>query len=71
MYTTKNERGKKAMTKKELEKLVKIVNQNVVTMENRTDLERHYSDEEDFFDIAVWELKTVLTAAYELGRKSK
>ena len=59
------------MTKKELEKLVKIVNQNVVTMENRTDLERHYSDEEDFFDIAVWELKTVLAAAYELGRKSK
>lgn len=59
------------MTKKDLEKLVKIVNQNVVTMEKRTDLERHYSDEEDFFDIAVWELKTVLEAAYELGRKSR
>ena len=59
------------MTKKDLEKLVKIVNKNVVTMENRADLERHYSDEEDFFDIAVWELKTVLTAAYELGRKSR
>lgn len=59
------------MTKKDLEKLVKIVNQNVVTMEKREDLERHYSDEEDFFDIAVWELKTVLEAAYELGRKSR
>ncbi len=59
------------MTKKDLEKLVKIVNQNVVTMEKRTDLERHYSDEDDFFDIAVWELKTVLEAAYELGRKSR
>ena len=59
------------MTKKDLEKLVKIVNQNVVTMEKRTDLERHYSDEEDFFDIAVWELKTVLEAAYELGKKSR
>ena len=59
------------MTKKDLEKLVKIVNQNVVTMEKRDDLERHYSDEEDFFDIAVWELKTVLEAAYELGRKSR
>ena len=59
------------MTKKDLEKLVKIVNQNVVTMEKRTDLERHYSDEEDFYDIAVWELKTVLEAAYELGRKSR
>ncbi len=59
------------MTKKDLEKLIKIVNENVVTMEKRTDLERHYSDEEDFFDIAVWELKTVLEAAYELGRKSR
>lgn len=59
------------MTKKDLEKLVKIVNQNVVTMEKREDLERHYSDEDDFFDIAVWELKTVLEAAYELGRKSR
>ena len=59
------------MTKKDLEKLVKIVNKNVVTMEKRTDLERHYSDEDDFFDIAVWELKTVLEAAYELGRKSR
>ena len=59
------------MTKKDLEKLVKIVNQNVVTMEKREDLERHYSDEDEFFDIAVWELKTVLEAAYELGRKSR
>jgi len=59
------------MTKKELQKLVKIVNENVVTMEKRADLERHYSDELDFFDIAVWELKTVLIAAYELGKKSK
>ena len=33
-------------------------------------MERHYNDEEDFLDIAVWELKTVLEAAYELGRKS-
>lgn len=58
------------MTKKELEKIVKIAQANIVTMENRADLERHYNDEEDFLDIAVWELKTVLEAAYELGRKA-
>ena len=58
------------MKKKELEKLVKIAQSNIVTMETRADLERHYNDEEDFLDIAVWELKTVLQAAYELGRKA-
>ena len=59
------------MTKKELAKLVKIAQKSIYPMENRTDLERHYSDEEDFLDIAVWELKTALIAAYELGKKSK
>ena len=59
------------MTNKELEKIIKIARENIVTMENRNDLERHFNNEEDFLDIAVWELKTVLLAAYELGRKSK
>lgn len=59
------------MTKKELEEIVKIAQENIVAMENRADLECHYSDEEDFMDISVWELKTALLAAYELGRKSK
>ena len=59
------------MTKQELDRLVTIAKENIVAMENRTDLERHYSDEEDFLDIAVWELKTILINAYELGKKSK
>ena len=59
------------MTKQELDRLVTIAKENIAAMENRTDLERHYSDEEDFLDIAVWELKTILINAYELGKKSK
>lgn len=59
------------MTKQELDRLVTIAKENIVAMENRADLERHYSDEEDFLDIAVWELKTILINAYELGKKSK
>lgn len=59
------------MTKKELNELVKIAQENLTAMENRADLERHYSDEEDFMDISVWELQAALTAAYELGKASK
>ena len=60
------------MTKKELAKaLTKIANESFVSLENRSDLERHYSDELDFHDIAVWELKAALEAAYELGRNSR
>ncbi len=40
-------------------------------MENRSDLERHFSDEEDFFEISVWGLKDALVAAYELGKKNR
>ena len=37
----------------------------------KKDLERHYWDEEDFFETSVWSLKAALEAAYELGRKSR
>ena len=59
------------MTKKELNALVKIAKKNIVPMENRADLETHRSDDEDFLDIAIWELKTALAEAYELGKASK
>ena len=59
-------------TNKRLEQaILKIAQEKIVPMERRGDLERHYSDEEDFLDIAVWELKDALLAAYELGRNSK
>lgn len=59
------------MTKKELNALVKIATKNLVYMENRADLESHWSDDEDFLDVAVWELKAALIEAYELGKASK
>ena len=40
-------------------------------MENRSDLEQHFSDEEGFFEISVWGLKDALVAAYELGKKNR
>lgn len=51
--------------------LLKIAQETIVTMGKRTDLESHHSDEEDFLDIAVWELKEALLKAYELGKNSK
>ena len=59
------------MTKKELNALLKIAKKNIVPMENRADLESHWSDDEDFLDVAVWELKAALIEAYELGKASK
>lgn len=45
------------MTKKELNQIVKIAQENIISMENRSDLEQHFSDEEDFFEISVWGVK--------------
>ena len=57
------------MTKEKLEKeLIRIAKEKVVSMEDREDLECHKSDEEDFFEIAIFELKNVMLAAYELGK---
>lgn len=56
------------ITDKELKQLFKIAKKNIVSLKNRTDLERHFNGEEDFFEIAIWELKEVLITAYELGK---
>ena len=56
------------MTASELQKLLKIAQENIPSLENRQDLERHRNDDEDFFDISVWCLKDALIAAYELGK---
>ena len=58
------------MTKEKLEKeLIRIAREKVVSMEDREDLECHKNGEEDFFEIAIFELKNVMLAAYELGKK--
>lgn len=56
------------MTKKEMKALVKIARNTMVAMKDRTDLEKHWNNEEDFLDIAVWELEKALIEAYELGK---
>ncbi|MBR1810995.1 MAG: hypothetical protein IJ766_05005 [Clostridia bacterium] len=48
--------------------ILRIAQKTICPMEQRADLERHFSDSEDFLDIAVWELKDAMLAAYELGR---
>ena len=42
-----------------------------VNVQGRGDLETHRCGDHDFFEAAIWELKTALTEAYELGRSSK
>ena len=50
--------------------LAKIASKNIYKVEARGgDLERHWNDEEDFIDAAVWEIEEALKEAYELGRK--
>lgn len=56
------------MTKKEMKALVRIARNTMVAMKDRTDLEKHWNNEEDFLDIAVWELEKALIEAYELGK---
>ena len=59
------------MTEKQTSELFRVARGTILAMENRTDLERRFSDEEDFLDVAVWELKAALTAAFELGEASR
>ena len=59
------------MTEKQTSELLRVARETILALEGRTDLERHFSDEEDFLDVAVWELKAALTAAFELGKASR
>ena len=57
------------MTNRELKKLVKIAEKNLLIPEGRGDLEARNRDSEDFHDCAVWCIKAALIEAYELGKK--
>ena len=56
------------MTAAEINKLVKIAQENIPALEERPDLEPRNNDTEDFIDVSVWCIKDALVAAYELGR---
>lgn len=51
-------------------KLLNIAKQTVTEFsgETRTDLQTHGTDSEDFFDIAIWEFRAALIAAYNEGK---
>ena len=52
-------------------KLYEAASRNIQAMQGRGDLEPHMSDDADFFEVSIWELKAALKDAYEAGRKSK
>lgn len=58
------------MTKAE-KKIQEIAKKEILAIESRGDLETRRSDGEDFFEVAVWELKKALLEAYNAGKNSK
>ena len=50
--------------------ITEIASDCVIAIEMRGDLETRMRDDDDFFEIAVWELKNALLKAYEAGGKN-
>ena len=59
------------MTKAQEKALLKVAQENIRAMENRSDLKEHRNGEEDFLEITIWDLEAALKAAFELGKASK
>lgn len=57
------------MEKELNDKLLKIAQQTISHFNRgyRDDLNTHNSDSDDFFEIAIWELRNALKTAYESG----
>ena len=57
------------MDKELKDKLLKIAQQTILYFNHgyRDDLDTHNGDSEDFFEIAIWELRNALQTAYESG----
>ncbi len=53
-----------------ISQLVYIAQQNILELETRSDLESHHSDSEDFFTTSIWNIKSALIDAYNLGMKN-
>lgn len=50
-------------------KLLEIAKRNSASVEERGDLERWWSDSEDFIEVPIWGIKAMLEEAYKLGAK--
>lgn len=51
------------------EVILKIAKKYFYSIESRGDLKSRYNDNEDFIDVAVWNIEAALIEAYEAGRK--
>ena len=51
--------------------LLKIANEELFYCfdRKRADLDAHRSDDEDFMELSIWDIKRALEKAYELGRR--
>ena len=56
------------MKKATEKKLLEIAKKASCVIAERGDLQRRYSDSEDFIEVAVWGIEEMLKAAYELGK---
>lgn len=56
------------MTKKIEKTLLAIAKKNNWEVEERGDLETRHSDQDDFIEVSVWGLKTMLEEAYAAGK---
>lgn len=57
------------VTDKEMQNLTKIAMKHIPAIEDRKSLATRDNDHDDFFDVAVWSLKTALVEAYKAGMK--
>lgn len=49
-----------------------IAENNILAVRERGNgLETAYSDDRDFIEVAIWELREALTAAYKAGQENK
>ena len=60
---------KQEISKKTMKALEKIAMEKSSVLEERGGIERRWSDEQDFPEIAIWSIEEMLIAAYNLGRK--
>ena len=58
------------MSKNEQKLLYKIASKHSYAIEQRGDLERRWSDSEDFIELSVWSIEEMLKEAYDLGKAS-
>lgn len=59
------------MTEKEKKQLLDLAKKYIYGVQERGDLETRNNDSEDFMDVAVWNIKALIEAAYQLGKEAK